>query len=68
MQTKLLHDLATYLILGLIWGAFIEYTESKQANRQIPKTLIARVVVVLTWPITVFIMILGMIRNLLTGK
>lgn len=68
MQTNLLHDLVTYLILGLIWGAFIEYTESRQTNRQIPKTIIARAIVILTWPITVFIMLLGMIRNLLTGK
>jgi chromate transport protein ChrA len=68
MQTNLLHDLATYLIVGLIWGAIIEYIESKQTNRQIPKTLIAQVVVILTWPITVFVMLLGMIRNLLTGK
>jgi hypothetical protein len=68
MQTNLTQDIATYLIVGLIWGALIEYIESKQTNRQIPKTLIARTVVILTWPITVFVMLLGMIRNLLTGK
>jgi hypothetical protein len=68
MQNDLLQDIASYLIVGLLWGALIEYIESRQAKRQIPKTLIARVIVILTWPITVFVMLLGMIRNLLTGK
>jgi hypothetical protein len=68
MQTNLLQDLATYLIVGLIWGAIIEHIESKQKDRQPPKTMKARVVIILTWPITVFLMLLGMIRNLLTGK
>jgi hypothetical protein len=68
MQHDLLKDIASYLVIGLIWGAFIEYMESRQANRQIPKTFIARAIVILTWPITVFIAILGMIRDLITGK
>jgi hypothetical protein len=68
MQNHLLQDIASYLIVGLLWGALIEYIESRQAKRQIPKTLIARVIVILTWPITVFVMLLGMIRNLITGK
>jgi hypothetical protein len=68
MQNDLLKDVASYLIVGLLWGALIEYIESRQAKRQIPKTLIARVIVILTWPITVFVMLLGMIRNLITGK
>jgi|688.fasta_scaffold105323_2 hypothetical protein len=68
MQNDLLQDIASYLIVGLLWGALIEYIESRQSKRQIPKTLIARVIVILTWPITVFVMLLGMIRNLITGK
>ena len=68
MQNDLLKDVASYLIVGLLWGALIEYIESRQAKRQIPKTLIARAIVILTWPITVFVMLLGMIRNLITGK
>jgi hypothetical protein len=68
MQNDLLQDIASYLIVGLLWGALIEYIESRQSKRQIPKTLIAQVIVILTWPITVFVMLLGMIRNLITGK
>lgn len=68
METTLLHNIAYYLVIGLVWGIFIEYIESVQTKRHIPKTLIARTVIVITWPIAVFIMLVGMIRNLITGK
>lgn len=68
MQTNLLQDIGFYLIIGFIWGALIEYIESAQTKRNISKTVTARLVIILTWPITVFFMLVGMIRNLITGK
>lgn len=55
-------------MIGLVWGALVEFIESKQTQRQIPRTFIARAVVVITWPLTVFVMVLGIIKNLIHGK
>ena len=61
-------DIALYLIIGILWGGLVEYLDTKQKDRKMAKSFIARVVIILTWPITLFMSILGFIQRALFEK
>lgn len=68
MYNTVMKDIALYLIIGILWGGLVEYLDTKQKDRKVAKSFIARLVIILTWPITLFMSILGFIQRALFEK
>jgi hypothetical protein len=60
--------LIDYLIAGLIWAFIVEYLDSQQPKSKLGRSTIARLVVVFTWPLTLFMFIVSLIHNLIHKK
>lgn len=54
-----------YLLLGLLWGAFIEHMDKQTGKNRLPRTFTAMMVIVLTWPFMLVLFIVTFIKNLI---
>lgn len=61
MQNQIIQDLSLYFLFGICWMILVEYIDSKQPEKQL--TMIARLVIVVTWPLAAFILTLNLIRK-----
>ena len=68
MSSLILHRILEYLILGTAWAALVEYLDSRNNSSKLKKSITARLVIVLAWPITLFIGIVSILRNLTNQK
>lgn len=65
MQNQIIQDICLYFLFGICWMILVEYIDSKQPEKQL--TLIARIVIIVTWPLAAFIGILTLIRKSLNN-
>jgi hypothetical protein len=65
MYNTFMQNIALYLIIGILWGGLVEYLETKKTDRSLSKSFMARLVIILTWPITLFVSIVGFIQRAL---
>lgn len=53
-----------YFLIGLLWGAFIEHMDQRTGRNRLPRTAVASLVIILTWPIMVLLFIITFVKNL----
>lgn len=54
-----------YVLVGLLWGAFIEHMDRQTGKNRLPKSFTAQLVIIVTWPVLVILFILTFIKNLI---
>lgn len=54
----------TYFIIGLLWGAFFEWLDSRAPVKSLANTdVLARVILVVLWPIMIMVFIISYLLN-----
>ena len=54
-----------YVLVGLLWGSFIEHMDRQTGKNRLPKSFTAQLVIIVTWPVLVILFILTFIKNLI---
>lgn len=54
-----------YVLVGFLWGAFIEHMDRQTGKNRLPKSFTAQLVIIVTWPALVILFILTFIKNLI---
>lgn len=53
-----------YVMIGLLWGLFVEHMDQKTGRNKLPRTFTAMLVIVLTWPVMAVVFLVTLIKNL----
>jgi hypothetical protein len=54
----------TYFIIGLLWGAFFEWLDSRAPVKSLGDTdVLARIILVVLWPIMLMVFIISYLNN-----
>ena len=69
MQTnEFMQNLIKYVLVGVLWLFVLGILETRKSESKRPRSLKAKAVIVITWPVTVFITIVSELRKLISNK
>mgnify|MGYP003334950034 CR=1 FL=1 len=64
-NNEFLQNLIKYVLLGVLWLFVLGILENRRSPKKAARTLKAKAVIIVTWPITVFLTILLELRKLI---
>lgn len=69
MQTnEFIQNLIKYVLMGVLWLFVLGILEARKSEPKRSRTIKAKAVIVVTWPVTVFITIVSELRKLISNK
>jgi hypothetical protein len=60
-----LNYILLYILMGTLWGTFIDYMDKQTNSSKLPRTFTAMMVVIITWPFMLILFVFTFIKNLL---